>query len=591
MITTYFVIVLIISSFTAALVLTIRKVFKKQLSARWRYNLWYLVLIALLLPFIPNHVFSFGDDFSPLFHADPGHWANSAPGDTPGRAEGSSNWLQDFSVSVQRTSPAFLNHVIAAVWIGGMLILAGLALLGWFKLRLIRRTTTSMENLELINLFEECKQKLNISGKVILGKSSLVTSPMTFGLFRTYVVFPVSAEVRLSSKDMKYIFLHELHHYKNKDVWMNVVAFMFQMVYWFNPLVWMAFREMELDREIACDTAVLQSLEPACYVEYGNTIIHFLDISSSSRNQVLANPLAGPKEQIKERILRIAAFKTETKRLKLKSVTIFVVMGLVIMAQIPFVSAMAYDNDRYELKSNHVVYEDLGGYFGGYDGSFVLYNMQADAYEIYNKNKSELRVSPDSTYKVYSSLIGLETNVITSENSTLQWNGVQYAFRAWNRDQDLNSALKSSVNWYFQEIDRRVNRDRLQTYLQQIGYGNLNLSGGVGEFWLESSLKISPVEQVQLLKALYNNEYGFDEKHIKAVKAAMQLTQKDDAVLSGKTGTGTINQKDTNGWFIGYVESEGNVYFFATNIQNEQAANGSRAAEISLSILRDKGIF
>ncbi|MDP4099041.1 BlaR1 family beta-lactam sensor/signal transducer [Paenibacillus sp. P96] len=588
----YLLIMFAVSSLSVGLVLAIRNVFKKQLSARWRYNLWSLLFIALTLPFIPQHLFGFGDHVTALFTTDPASLVHSATGgEAPDRTADSVNWLQDISLSVQRTSPAFLNHVIAVIWAVGVLVLTGVALHGWRKLWLIQNTTSAMENSEIINLFEQCKRELKISGNIILGESPLVSSPMTFGLLRTYVVFPESSDTWLSAKDMKYIILHELHHYKNKDMVMNYFTLIFQVVYWFNPLVWIAFREMRLDREIACDTAVLQSLDPECYGEYGNTIIHFLKTSAASGNAVLASSLAGPKEQIKERIIRIAAFKTETRLQKLKGFAIFVMVGLVIMAQFPFVSVMAQDDDRYEWNSERVVYEDLGRYFGDTDGSFVLYDMRADSYEIYNKDKSETRVSPDSTYKIYSSLFGLEMNVITTEKSTLPWDGKSYPFSSWNRDQDLNSALKSSVNWYFQEIDRKVGQERLQMYLQQIGYGNLNLSGGMGEFWLESSLKISPVEQVQLLTALYNNEFGFDERHVSAVKAAIRLKQKDGAVLSGKTGTGTVSHQDINGWFIGYVENGGRTYIFAANMQNEKQASGSRAAEISLAILKDKGIF
>jgi bla regulator protein BlaR1 len=151
--------------------------------------------------------------------------------------------------------------------------------------------------------------------------------------------------------------------------------------------------------------------------------------------------------------------------------------------------------------------------------------------------------------------------------------------------------MESSVNWYFQELDDRIGQDRLQAYLQQIGYGNENLSGGATPYWLESSLLISPVEQVNLLKALYTNQFGFQETHVETVKDAIRLAEKDGKVLSGKTGTGSVNNQNINGWFIGYVEDSGNTYFFATNIQSKGTSNGSTAAEITLSILRDKGIY
>lgn len=173
----------------------------------------------------------------------------------------------------------------------------------------------------------------------------------------------------------------------------------------------------------------------------------------------------------------------------------------------------------------------------------------------------------------------------------MKWNGRQYPYDAWNRDHDLFTAMKNSVNWYFEDLDKRVQQDDLQAFLKQIGYGNTDFSGGIGPYWLESSLKISPVEQVQLLKAFYTNQFGLKEKNVQTVKDTIRLEGKAGKQLSGKTGTGAVNNKNINGWFIGYVETNENIYFFATNIENEDKAKGSKAAEITLSILKDKGIY
>jgi bla regulator protein BlaR1 len=267
------------------------------------------------------------------------------------------------------------------------------------------------------------------------------------------------------------------------------------------------------------------------------------------------------------------------------------IMGVFVASQIPIFSVMAYDDQRYEFDGKRTIYENLSKYFAEYEGSFVLYDLQADQYRIYNENKSTFRVSPNSTYKIYSALFALESNIITRENSTMKWNGKQYPYDSWNRSQNLSTAMKSSVNWYFQDLDKKVHLNNIQHYLKQINYGNYNLSGGVSQYWIESSLKISPIEQVQLLKAFYRNEFGFKKKNVQTVKEVIQLEEKDGAQLSGKTGTGSVNGKNINGWFIGYVETKKNTYFFATNIQNENNTYGSKAVEISKAILKDKGIY
>ncbi len=206
---------------------------------------------------------------------------------------------------------------------------------------------------------------------------------------------------------------------------------------------------MKLDREIACDSAVLHSLDKQCYKEYGNTIIHFVDRFSRPKFITLEQPLNGSKKQVKKRIESIASFTTESRQWRRKSIFIFLFLGVLVAIQIPLFSVMAYDDERYDFDGKRTMYEDLSKYFAGYEGSFVLYDLQADQYRIYNKRKSTLRVSPNSTYKIYSALFALESNIITSENSTMKWNGKQFPYDTWNKNQNLSTAMKSSVSWYF----------------------------------------------------------------------------------------------------------------------------------------------
>lgn len=586
---THIVIGFIVSSLTIAVIILIKKVFHNQLSARWQYNLWFLLLIALTLPFIPSHLFNFENNIS-FFDVNHSNRIGVPVNDTGDHVIQNVNWLQDFTISVNPSLPDFLNIVITGTWMAGVFVLSVLTIQAWLKIKDIKSSTSEVKNKEVLLLFEQCKQDLDISRNIHVGESPLVKSAMTFGLFKTYVVLPTHFKEWMSMKDIKYIFLHELNHYKSKDILTNYLIVVFQILYWFNPLVWVAFREMRLDREIACDNAVLDSLDKHSYVEYGNTIINVADKVSQPGSFILANQLNGSKKQIKKRIEKIASFTTESKLLKRKSIAIFMLVGGFVASQVPFISVMAEDHTRYDFKSKQTIYEDLSEYFAGFEGSFVLYDMQTDQYRIYNENKSTLRVSPDSTYKIFSALFALESNVITSENSTMKWNGRQYPYDAWNRDHNLFTAMQNSVTWYFEDLDKRIQQDDMEAFLKQISYGNTDLSG-TGPYWLESSLKISPVEQVQLLKAFYTNQFRLKEKNVQTVKDTIRLEKKAGIQLSGKTGTGVVNNKNINGWFIGYVETKENTYFYATNIQNEDNAKGSIAAEITLSILRDKGIY
>ena len=188
-------------------------------------------------------------------------------------------------------------------------------------------------------------------------------------------------------------------------------------------------------------------------------------------------------------------------------------------------------------------------------------------------------------------MLGLESGVISPESSVISWNGEACPFEAWEGDQDLNSAIKNSVNWYFQSIDSQLGSDSIKSFLHTIQYGNQQTGSDMDLYWTDSSLKISPLEQVELLKKFNENEFHFSPDNISAVKKALQLSSSDAGNFFGKTGTGRIDNRDVNGWFVGYVETSDNTYYFSVNIKADSNASGSAAAKIAMSVLSDLEIW
>lgn len=151
--------------------------------------------------------------------------------------------------------------------------------------------------------------------------------------------------------------------------------------------------------------------------------------------------------------------------------------------------------------------------------------------------------------------------------------------------------MSNSVNWYFQSLNEQLGAPSVHKYLQRINYGNENMSGDFSSFWMESSLKISPIEQVELLTRLQNNSFDFTPENVNAVKDAICLSSSATGSFYGKTGTGRVDGQDVNGWFVGFVESTDHTYFFATNIEADHDATGGSATEITMSILSDMNIW
>lgn len=391
--------------------------------------------------------------------------------------------------------------------------------------------------------------------------------------------------------DMRYILLHELQHYKHKDAIASYLMNFFGVLYWFNPLVWYALKEMRSDREVACDTSVLKLLSENDYEDYGDTLINFAEKISLSPFPFAAG-ISGNMKQMQKRIINISSYENPSVWKKIKGFTAFGIIAVMLLGLTPMLSTYAADQSYYkwDISPEKIDLVDLSAYFNGYEGSFVLYDLKGDTWSIYDMEHATLRTAPNSTYKIYDALFGLEEGIITPEAS-LAWNGTDYPFEAWNADQNLYSAMESSVNWYFQEIDRQIGVSALRNYVKKIGYGNENINSDLSSYWMQSTLKISPVEQVELLKDLYNNDFGFTLENVNTIKDSICLFSSDDRSFYGKTGTGRIDGQDVNGWFVGFVCTNGNTYFFATNIQGNANATGNSASEITKSILSELNIW
>ncbi len=228
----------------------------------------------------------------------------------------------------------------------------------------------------------------------------------------------------------------------------------------------------------------------------------------------------------------------------------------------------------------------LEAYFQGFEGAFVLYDQENNSTLRYNPQRCATRFLPASTFKIVNSLIGLETGVIPDENYVIPWDGTRYPVPSWNRDHNLKTAIQDSVVWYYRELARRVERDQMQAYIDNVGYGNRDISGSVDYFWLDGSLQISADEQVELLKRLERDDLPFSQRSLDIVKEIILLESGEDYKLRGKTGYGEVDGIHT-GWFVGYIEKQGRLAFFALNIGGSNSeANGSKAKEIALDILQ-----
>ena len=561
-----------------------------------QYNLSIIFLAVLIVPFLPINSAPSSISWRHLLTA-----SSSTNGDIQTTFLSGNGYnldkINDFAVSVSTQIPTFIHTLLVFFWSIGIFIMFFLLYRSVKQVKALHSSALPLQNEELNALYIECLNEVNSKHTIPIYSTAFLKSPVLAGFLHPRIYLPIHLisdfnAGTMSSTDIRYMLLHELQHYKHKDILIGYLINTVNVFYWFNPLIWYFLKRIRQERELACDSAVLQLLKETEYKSYGNTLINFAETIALSPFPFTMG-ISGNIKQLKGRILNIASFHQPTFKQKIRGYLICIFVSTIIIGCIPILSVYASDQTGYHFDTigKNITQLNLSSNFGNYTGSFVLYDQATDKWNIYNMDHASTRVPPNSTYKIYDALLGLESGIITPKHSTFTWNGEPCPFESWESDQDLTSAMHNSVNWYFQAIDSQAGFQSVKTFLQTINYGNQNTGTNLNLYWTDFSLKISPIEQVELLQNFYQNNFHFDRKNIQAVKNALLLSTTSSGSLYGKTGTGRVNGKDVNGWFVGYIESDNNTYYFATNIQAPSNATGSQATEITETILSDFGIW
>lgn len=222
------------------------------------------------------------------------------------------------------------------------------------------------------------------------------------------------------------------------------------------------------------------------------------------------------------------------------------------------------------------------------EGCIAVFDLKNDRWTRHNPDRCQKRFVPASTFKIIHSLIALETGAVDGPNHQMKWDGKIRSIGAWNRDHDLRSAVSRSVVWYFEEIAERVPEERMSSLLAASGYGNHQTSGKQ-PFWIHGDLEISADEQVDFLRQLRAGRLPFKETVMDTVKELITLEKTEDWTLFAKTGWAQPEGGNI-GWFVGWIDTQDNTFFFATNIQSKSADGFGQARKtITMDVLRRMG--
>ncbi len=249
-----------------------------------------------------------------------------------------------------------------------------------------------------------------------------------------------------------------------------------------------------------------------------------------------------------------------------------------------------------------VLRPDLAPYFDGLNGTAVIFDPAEDTFQVYNAALADTRRSPCSTFKIVSSLVGLESGAIDPADSTRPWSGQHFWNAEWDRDMDLYSAFRTSCVWYYRQVIDDIGPDAMQEALEELRYGDRDLSDWEGRlntnnndpaltgFWIESSLHISPREQTEVLERIFggSSRYPSDIRAVLEEVMFLPEASQDTCAIYGKTGMGKMNGVVVDAWYTGFADVGHRIYF-CIYIGETAGKNVSStlAKEIAVALLQE----
>lgn len=333
------------------LVVLVQWLFRRQLTSRWRFALWWIVLVRMLLPVGPESTLSVFNYFHPSAVLDKPAIPSSTQMPLTGAPFASDNAARTSSTSASlahvqaspevpstaatqesasplppakvssipashramvRSSASFRRFLLpgaALAWLAGAigLSLCVLVQLSQFQRRLRRSSTPADPGLR--QLLDSCRREFGVTRPIKLLETEAVISPALSGVLRLRLLLPKGLSASFDRTEMRYIFLHELAHVKRGDLWLNWLVTALQILHWFNPLIWFGFARLRADRELACDELTLLRAGERVGTSYGKTVIKLLE--------GLSRPAAIPglvgiledRKQMRRRISMIANFR------------------------------------------------------------------------------------------------------------------------------------------------------------------------------------------------------------------------------------------------------------------------------------------
>jgi bla regulator protein blaR1 len=355
----------ITGSFVAFLIYIIKTIIGKKINLRVHHTLWLIVLLRLLLPYTVESNIS-------IFNVFPNINESNIKKDTTPKTSpfsytklrennfywNSTNKLSKINYNKKSIKSIVFSQynifiILSLSWFAGIIIISLIIIIEKIKFRFRLSDFEEICNEKIIKIVNKNRNLLNIKQTIPVYTSNYIKSPCISGVFRPKIFLPKDIMETFSISQIEHILLHEIIHFKRKDLFYNFFSIVTLIIHWFNPVVWFIIKKMRFERELACDSYALEVIGEEKCISYGQTLIDTIQ-RYNKRTSYLLNMtgIFGTKREIERRIIMIKLFKNGTYKYSLLAIALIAIISAVTLTS----NVNASDNvEKYE------TYRSFGG--------------------------------------------------------------------------------------------------------------------------------------------------------------------------------------------------------------------------------------
>lgn len=445
----------IVGSIIGIIIFLLIRIFDNKLSAKWKCIMWIIPIIFLIVPInrvqiktsqkstLSVAIDKVEESLTKVYNID-----NEKLEDTYYKSE------EKISKKEDNIKVISLLQIIPIIWIGIVILSISTFILGNANIIIKIHKTQNCKDCRIKNIFIKCKNKLKIHKDIEVRLQAFNNSPCIYGIFKPKILIP--KDFLLSDdKTLKNIFMHELSHYKRKDIITNYILLLITTIHWFNPVVHYFFKKIRQDMEIATDEIALSKMSKEQKKQYGMTLISLLQTYKNEKIIIKSLCMADDSKNMERRIKMI---KLSTKLRKNKIIVLSVTLSIISLLIIPFTIrpislAETIENINNENIENNIVEEEKSS-------------------QVEWTNEENLNTSTTSNR---------ESKYIQKEiKSNLFWEWIPYKATKDGKEVNLRDIYGTGINQYGGSLT--INEDG--TYEEYIGIYNGDDNSYTGDIYI-----------------------------------------------------------------------------------------------------------